>query len=104
MSRRKIGLEERIEQEAKERRELIAKYRLTLIHSPMGRDVLADILQSARFLQVQTPGDPKDAAGQNFSIIILQRCGILTEHTSMREVVDALAEIVPKEYYGDLEK
>ncbi len=97
---KKIGQEENIAAQAKGRRDLIARYRVTFLQNDMGRDVLADILQSARFLQFQTPGNTQDAAGQNFSLTILQRCGILTESTSMREIVDALAQIAPEEHAG----
>jgi hypothetical protein len=92
----RIGTDESKTRLANERAELIGKYRHVFLSSPMGHEVLADILQSARFLQLQRPGDPLDAAGQNFGIIILQRCGILTEGASMREIVDALAQILPK--------
>jgi hypothetical protein len=98
------GIEERSTAEASARHELIAKYRHVFFGSPMGHDVLADILQSARFLQFQTPGNTQDAAGQNFGITILQRCGILTEGTSMREIVEALAQILPEAHRNDLRK
>ncbi len=76
--------------------ELTAKYRHVFFDSQPGREVLADILDFAHFMGKQEANDPRRIAGQNLCITILQRCGILSEGTSMREIVDALAQILPK--------
>ena len=70
------------------------KYR-HVFSSPMGREVLADILTECHFMEVPDASNPHKCGEQGIGILILAKCGILGPDTKMR-VIDALLNVFPK--------
>jgi len=80
----------------KELEELTAKFRLTLLESDVGRDVLNTILRDfCHFGQALNPHDPAEIGRYNVGMAILHYCGIFVDNT-LEQVVRALASVAPK--------
>ena len=71
------------------------KYRYTF-GSPMGREVLADILAECHFGSTLNPDNPAQVAEHNIGVMILAKCGIFGPETRV-DVINALCNIIPKQ-------
>jgi hypothetical protein len=70
------------------------KYRL-MFSSPMGREVLADILSMCHFGATLDLSNPLQVAEYNLAVVILAKCGVFSPGTGM-DVVNALLNVLPK--------
>ena len=66
-----------------------------LFSSPMGREVLADILAECHFGTTLNPDNKVQIAEYNVGIMILAKCGILGPITRT-DVINALCNVTPK--------
>ena len=71
-----------------------SKYRY-VFSSPMGREVLADLLFLCHLFDVPDSNNPQKCGEQGIGIGILGRCGILGPN-SMRDVINALLNVIPR--------
>lgn len=69
------------------------KYRHVLL-SPMGLEVLDDLLQLCHFGCTLDPNNQAQVAEHNLGVTILQRCGIFERGTA-RQVMLALSSVSP---------
>ena len=76
-------------------KELMEKYR-KVFGSPMGQDVLADILTMTHFGETLDSNNLHRVAEHNLGILILVKMGVFSHETKM-DVVRALQAIVPKQ-------
>ena len=71
------------------------KYR-SIFGSPMGREVLADILTECHFGSTLNPDNPAQVAEHNIGVMILAKCGIFGPGTRVN-VINALCNIIPRQ-------
>lgn len=76
------------------RKEIRAKYR-ALFTSPMGREVLQDILQNSEFGSILHPENYIKFMWHNVAITILKECGMIGPDL-MDQVVDGFCNVVPR--------
>jgi hypothetical protein len=74
--------------------ELMEKYRL-VFGSPVGQEVLADILTMTHFGCTLNPDNKAQVAEHNIGIAILAEMGIFSRETKM-DVIRALQGVVPE--------
>ena len=80
----------------KEIEEICAKYRISL-RSPVGRDVLTDILKSTHFLQTLSPDNPAQIGEYNMGIAILAKyAGSIIPEDLIKAFVKVITTIEPK--------
>ena len=82
--------------EAKREKELTAKYRHIFLGSPMGLEVLADILQLCHFGVTLSADDEAQIGEHTIGTLILGRCGIFRPGAILN-IVQSLASVVPEE-------
>ena len=70
-----------------------SKYRW-LFSSPMGREVLADLLTECHFGITLDPDNKVQVAEYNVGVMILTKCGIFGEKNKM-DVINSLCNIIP---------
>ena len=70
------------------------KYR-HIFSSPMGRDVLSDILTECHFGMTLDPDNKAQIAEFNVGMMVLAKCGILGPDTK-KDVINALCGVTPK--------
>jgi hypothetical protein len=84
-----------IERERQEKNELLQKYNVMFIQSPMGQVVLADILKDLGIGVDIDPNIPAANALRNYALtVLLPKCGIMTGDT--QGLVKALAHYIPE--------
>ena len=76
-----------------ERKKIINKYRKVLL-SPLGREVLIDILTMCHFGQTLDSANLHQIAEYNVGVAILAKLGIFAEGTMMN-LLNAMATVMP---------
>lgn len=71
------------------------KYRTVFLNSPIGLEVLADILTTCHFGCMLDPDNKVQVSENNVGTAILHKCGIFAEDTLL-EVVQSLAGVSSK--------
>ncbi len=77
------------------RKDIRIKYR-ELFSSPMGREVLTDILSNCEFGSILHPENTVKLMWHNAAIVILKECGMVGREL-MDQVVDAFCHVIPKD-------
>lgn len=75
--------------------ELQVKYREVFL-SPLGRDVLADLMDKCHFGVTLDPDNKVQIGEYNVGVAILAMCGILYGNTK-KDVIGALCSVTPAE-------
>jgi hypothetical protein len=75
--------------------ELVDKYRAVFLQSPMGLEVLGDILCICHFGTTLNPANMVQVSEYNVGATILANCGIFSPNT-LGDVVKSLASVVPE--------
>ena len=74
---------------------MIDKYRHIFFNSPIGLEVLTDLLTELGFGSTLDPDKPYQVHQHNLAIVILAKCGVFGAGT-LRDVVTALSGVSPK--------
>jgi hypothetical protein len=74
---------------------MIDKYRQVFLNSPLGLDVLTDLLTELGFGSTLDPEKPYQVHQHNLAVVLLAKCGIFGKGT-MRDVVASLASVSPE--------
>jgi len=74
---------------------VIDKYRAVFM-SPLGLEVLGDILTTCHFGCTLDPDNPANVAEYNVGVTILNRCGVFHQGT-LPQVLNAFTAITPQE-------
>lgn len=74
---------------------MIDKYRAVFM-SPLGLEVLGDILTTCHFGCTLDPDNPANVAEYNVGVTILNRCGVFHQGT-LPQVLNAFTAITPQE-------
>ena len=71
-----------------------SKYRYVFA-SPLGREVLADLLSECHFGETLDLSNPHKIAEYNVGVMVLAKCGVFGPKTKM-DVINALLNVIPK--------
>ena len=71
-----------------------SKYR-SIFTSPLGREVLADLLRECHFGSTLDPDNKVQTAEYNVGVMVLAKCGVFGPETKM-DVINALLNVIPK--------
>jgi len=89
---------------------MIDKYRHIFFNSPIGLEVLTDLLTELGFGSTLDPDKPYQIHQHNLAIVLLAKCGVFGKGT-LDDVVTALSCVMPKkeeqykeEIFTDLHK
>ena len=74
--------------------EMQDKYRAVFLQSPMGLEVLGDILQECHFGCTLDPDNKVEVSEHGVGVLILAKCGVFSPGT-LGDVVRALASVTP---------
>lgn len=83
-------------------KEVTDKYRAVFFGSPMGLEVLGDILNDCHYGSTLDMENPHQIAEYNVGVVILAKCGVLGGEV-MQDVVRALSTIMPTQQKEDEE-
>jgi len=75
--------------------ELMDKYRAVFLQTPMGLEVLGDILLMCHFGCTLNPANVVQVSEYNVGATILSNCGIFG-HGTLDEVIKSLASVAPE--------
>lgn len=80
--------------EKKKEDDIGSKYR-HVFASPLGREVLADLLMECHFGRTLDPDNKTQVAEYNVCVMVLAKCGVFGPNTKM-DVINNLLNIIPK--------
>jgi len=75
--------------------ELMDKYRAVFLQSPMGLEVLGDILHFCHFGCTLNPANIIQVSEHNVGMTIMAKCGIFSPGT-LDDVIKSLASVMPE--------